>query len=156
MEDMRSFVRPATFDLACNLFTSFGYFKEEQDNLQVLRNIHRSLKENGGLVLEVVGKERLARTWQNAICSELADGSLVVQRPQLRDDWSRVYSEWILLKNGNARRFSFEHTIYSGRELKDRLLNCGFGQVQLFGDLKGSPYNLEATRLVAGARKTSG
>jgi SAM-dependent methyltransferase len=81
MEDMRSFVRPATFDLACNLFTSFGYFKEEQDNLQVLRNIHRSLKENGGLVLEVVGKERLARTWQNAICSELADGSLVVQRP---------------------------------------------------------------------------
>jgi SAM-dependent methyltransferase len=156
MEDMRSFVRPATFDLACNLFTSFGYFKEEQDNLQVLRNIHQSLKENGVLVLEVVGKERLARTWQNAICSELADGSLVVQRPQLRDDWSRVYSEWILLKNGNARSFSFEHTIYSGRELKDRLLSCGFGQVQLFGDLKGSPYNLEATRLVAVARKTIG
>ena len=26
MEDMRRFVRPATFDVACNLFTSFGYF----------------------------------------------------------------------------------------------------------------------------------
>jgi hypothetical protein len=59
------------------------------------------------------------------------------------------------LKGGRARSFSFEHTIYSGRELKDRLLSCGFGQVQLFGDLQGSPYNLEATRLVAVARKSS-
>jgi SAM-dependent methyltransferase len=155
MEDMRSFVRPAAFDLACNLFTSFGYFKEEQDNLRVLQNIHQSLKETGVLVIEVVGKERLARTWQNTICNELADGSLIVQRPQLRDDWCRVYSDWILLKGGRARSFSFEHTIYSGRELKDRLLSCGFGQVQLFGDLQGSPYNLEATRLVAVARKSS-
>jgi SAM-dependent methyltransferase len=155
MEDMRNFVRPAAFDLACNLFTSFGYFKEEQDNLRVLRNVHQSLKENGVLVIEVVGKERLARTWQNTISSELADGSLMVQRPQLRDDWSRVYSDWILVKDGCTRNFSFEHTIYSGRELKDCLLSCGFGQVQLFGGLQGSPYNLEATRLVAVARKSS-
>jgi SAM-dependent methyltransferase len=154
-EDMRSFVRPATFDLACNLFTSFGYFKEEQENLRVLRNIHQSLKETGVLVIEVVGKERLARMWQNTISSELADGSLLVQRPQLRDDWCRVYSEWILVKDGRTRNFSFEHTIYSGRELKDCLLSCGFGQVQLFGDLQGSPYNLEATRLVAVARKSN-
>jgi len=154
MEDMRSFVRPATFDLACNLFTSFGYFKEEQDNLRVLQNIHHSLKETGVLVLEVVGKERLARTWQNTISSELADGSLIVQRPQLRDDWCRVYSDWILVKDGCSRSFSFEHTIYSGRELKDRLLSCGFGEVHLFGNLQGSPYNLEATRLVAVARKS--
>jgi hypothetical protein len=38
------------------------------------------------LVMEVVGKERLARTWQNTISTELADGSLLVQRPQIRDD----------------------------------------------------------------------
>jgi SAM-dependent methyltransferase len=155
MEDMRGFVRRATFDLACSLFTSFGYFKDEEDNLRVLRNIHQSLKETGVLVIEVVGKERLARTWKDTICGKLADGSLVVQRPQVRDDWCRVSSDWILVKDGRARSFSFEHTIYSGRELKDRLLSCGFGQVQLFGDLQGSAYDLEATRLVAVARKSS-
>jgi len=153
-EDMRSFVRPATFDLACNLFTSFGYFKDEQDDLRVLRNIHQSLRQRGVLVIEVVGKERLARTWQNTISSELADGSLIVQRPQLRDNWCRVYSDWTLIKEGRTRSFSFEHAIYSGRELKDRLLNCGFAQVQLFGDLQGSAYDLEAKRLIAVARKS--
>ena len=94
MEDMRSFVRPSTFDLACSLFTSFGYFEDEQDNLRVLQNLHQSLKATGVLVIEVIGKERLARTWQNTISTELADGSLMVQRPQLRNDWCRVYSDW--------------------------------------------------------------
>src|SRR5947209_11684902 len=33
-QDMREFVRPASFDLACCLFTSFGYFEDEQDDLR--------------------------------------------------------------------------------------------------------------------------
>jgi hypothetical protein len=37
--------------------------------------------------------------------------------------------------------------------LKDRLLNCGFKQVQLFGDQQGSPYGLDAQRLITIARK---
>lgn len=155
LEDMRRFLRPGTFDLACNLFTSFGYFEDEQDDLRVLQNLQQSLKDDGVLVIECLGKERLARVWQNAICTELADGSLLVQRPQLLKDWCRIRSEWTLIKDGHARSFSFEHTIYSGRELKNLLLGSGFNEVQLFGDLQGSTYNLEATRLVAVARKTS-
>lgn len=154
-EDMRSFVRPQGFDLACNLFTSFGYFETEQDDLAVLRNIHCSLKEGGVLVLEMVGKERLAKTWQNSMCTELPDGSLLVQRPQVLNDWSRVRTEWILLKDGQSKRATFEHTIYSGRELKERLLNCGFGLVQLFGNTQGAPYDVEAMRLVAVAHKSA-
>jgi len=154
-EDMRTFSRSGFYDLACNLFTSFGYFEKEEDNLKVLRNMHQSLAEGGVAIFEVLGKERLARTWQNAICSQLEDGSLVVQRPQLRNDWSRVHADWTVIRNGSARSFSFEHSIYSGCELKDRLLASGFRQVQLFGDLQGSPYNLEALRLVAVARKSA-
>jgi SAM-dependent methyltransferase len=153
-EDMRHFIRPATFDLACNLFTSFGYFKDEQDDLTVLRNLHQGLKESGVLVIEALGKERLARTWLNTICTELPDGSLLVQRPQVRDNWCRISSEWTLVKDGHAQSFSFEHTVYSGRELKDRLLICGFQEVQLFGDLMGAPYDLKATRLIAVASKS--
>ena len=154
-QDMREFIRPAGFDLALSLFTSFGYFEDEQDDLRVLRNIHQSLKENGVLIIEVLGKERLARVWKDTMCNELTDGSLIFQRPQIRDDWTRIRSEWTLVKDGRARSFIFEHTIYSGRELKDRLLSCGFKHVQLFGDQQGSPYGLDAQRLIAVARKSS-
>jgi hypothetical protein len=53
------------------------------------------------------------------------------------------------------RSFTFEHTVYSGRELKDRLVCCGFNQVQLFGDQQGLPYDLDAQRLIAVARKST-
>jgi SAM-dependent methyltransferase len=152
MEDMRSFVRPAAFDLACSLFTSFGYFEDEKHDLKVLSNLHQSLKPGGVLIMETLGKERLAMVFQPAICSQLGDGSLLLQRPQLLNDCCRVRSEWILIKDGKTRTTTFEHTVYSGRELKDRLLLCGFQEVQLFGDLQGSPYNLDAARLVAVAR----
>ncbi len=152
-QDMREFVRADAFDLACNLFTSFGYFEDEQDDLKVLKNIYRSLRENGVLIMEMMGKERLARVWQSAMSFDLPDGTLMIQRPQVRDDWSRVRTEWILLKDGRSRTAVFEHWIYSGREIKDRLLGCGFQQVQLFGNMQGAPYDLEATRLVVVARK---
>ncbi len=153
--DMRLFVRSASFDLACSLFTSFGYFEDEQGDLRVLRNIHQSLKDNGVLIMEMLGKERLARVWKDTMCNELADGSLIFQRPQIRDDWTRIRSEWTLVKDGSSRSFTFEHTIYSGREHKDRLLSSGFKHVQLFGDQQSSPYCLDAQRLIAVARKSN-
>ena len=155
MEDMRRFLRPAAFDLACNIFTSFGYFGAEDDDLRVLRNVHQSLKDDGVFVMEMIGKERLARIWKDSLCTDYPDGATIVARPRLRDNWSRVDNEWILLKQGRARTFRFEHTLYSGRELKDRLLAAGFAQVQLYGDLRGSEYGLDALRLVALARKTA-
>jgi SAM-dependent methyltransferase len=152
-KDMRSFVRAGSFDLACNLFTSFGYFEDEQDDLKVLKNVYHSLRENGVLIMEMLGKERLARVWQSAMCFDLPDGSVMMQRPQVINDWSRVRTEWILLKEGQSKTAVFEHWIYSGRELKERLLTCGFKHVQLFGNTQGAPYDLEAQRLVAVARK---
>ena len=64
-EDMRRFVRPDAFDLAINIFTAFGYFDDRQDDLQVLRNIHQSLRKGGAFVIEVMGKECLARHFQS-------------------------------------------------------------------------------------------
>lgn len=152
-EDMRHFRRPDSFDLACSLFTSFGYFEDERDDLEVLRNVLASLVPGGVLVMETLGKERLARVWQNAQCSSLPDGSMLLQRPEVHADWTRIRNEWTLIKDGRSQSFHFEHTVYSGRELKDRLLQSGFKQVVLYGDLEGKPYGLDAARLVAVAQK---
>jgi hypothetical protein len=42
--------------------------------------------------------------------------------------------------------------MYSGSELRDRLREAGFATVSLHGGLDGSPYGLDAARLVAVAR----
>jgi len=153
MDDMRRFKRPRAFDLACSLFTSFGYFKDEEDDLRVLRNVAESLTSGGVFVIDVLGKELLARRWENARYTEYPDGTVRVERPQLRGDWSRLRNDWTLIRKGRSKTFRFEHSIYSGRELKDRLLACGFDDAQLYGDLQGTAYGLDSPRLIAVARK---
>jgi SAM-dependent methyltransferase len=155
LEDMRNFVRPNTYDLILNMFTSFGYFDDKQDDVKVLNHIYQSLKSGGACLLEMMSKEILARKFQSTISQKLLDGSLIVQRHEVFDEWSRIRNEWLLIRDGKAASFTFHHTIYSGQELKDRLLQAGFAQVKLFGNLDGEEYGLNASRLVVVGRKSS-
>ncbi len=151
-EDMRRFVRPEGFDLAISLFTSFGYFESRDDDLKVLRNIHQSLRGGGALVIEMAGREPLARGFQATTSKELADGRLLVERHQVVDDWN-LKNELIVIEDDTATTFRFEVRTYSGQELKDRLLEAGFADVRLLGGYDRSEYGLDAERLVAVAHK---
>lgn len=153
LSDMREFVRPGTFDLALNMFTSFGYFSDESHNLEVLANLRASLESGGTLVMEMAGKEYIAAEFQPTISEQSPDGSLLVRRQEIVDDWTRVRNEWTVVKEGTAKTFRFQNFLYSGQELKERLERAGFTKVRLYGDLDGAAYGRESRRLVAVAIK---
>ena len=50
--DMRSVYFPNEFDAVFNLFTSFGYFNDENDNLKVYQSVYEQLKPNGVFVMD--------------------------------------------------------------------------------------------------------
>jgi SAM-dependent methyltransferase len=152
-DDMRSFVRDNSFSLILNFFTSFGYFDDKEDDLKVLRNAYRSLKPDGAILIELLGKEPLARKYLATISTDLGDGALLIQRHEIREDWTRCRNEWILLKDGAAKTFNFHTRLYSGQEMKDILQKAGFEEVKLFGDLDGNEYGVNADRLIAVGRK---
>jgi len=147
-EDMRDFVRPASFALVLSMFTSFGYFDDRQDDMTVLQNIFTSLQPGGACLIEVLGKERLAKILQPTISTVLPGGTLMVERHEIFDDWTRVRNEWLLIRGGRAKSFNFHHTIYSGQELRDRMERVGFVAVKLHGNLDGDAYGPDAERLV--------
>jgi len=151
--DMRDFVRPGAFDAALSMFTSFGYFDAKDEDLLVLKNIVTSLRPGGSLLMEMAGKEILARTFHPTTSTLLCDGSLLVERREVSDGWSRIRNEWTFIKHGNARTWRFHLTIYSGQELRDRLEQAGFTDVKLFGSLDGDEYGLNAQRLIAVGRR---
>jgi SAM-dependent methyltransferase len=153
LADMRNFLRPAAFDLVISMFTSFGYFANPQDDLQVLCNIFTNLRPGGLCLIDVRGKERVARELQATTAEALPDGTLLVQRHEVVDAWTRVRSEWILIRKGRAKTFTFHVTLYSGQELRERLEGAGFRDVTLYGNLEGDEYGPRAERLIAAARK---
>jgi hypothetical protein len=119
----------------------------------VLRNMVRNLKPGGACVIDVMGKERAARTLQPTSAETLQDGTIVVKRCQVVDDWTRVRNEVTVIRDGRTRTFNFDVTLYSGQELRDRLEAAGFSDVKLYGDLTGGEYGFNAERLIAAARK---
>ncbi len=151
--DMRRFVRPASYDLVLNMFTSFGYFDDKDEDLRVLSNIYESLRPRGVLVMDLIGKEWLAKVFAATFSEAYPDGTLLVQRREIFDDWTRIRNEWLLIRDDRVRSFKFHHTLYSGQELKDRLLQVGFSTTQLYGDLAGSVYGINSKRLIALAHK---
>lgn len=153
-QDMREFIHPAAFDLIISMFTSFGYFADRGDDLTVLRNMLRNLKPGGACIIDVNGKEGVARTLQPTTAEVRPDGVIVVKRCHVVDDWSRVRNEVIVIREGRpSRTFNFDVTLYSGQELRDRLESVGFSDVKLYGDLSGGEYGLNAERLIAVGRK---
>jgi SAM-dependent methyltransferase len=152
-DDMRRFSRSEAFDLCLSMFTSFGYFENKEDDITVLRNIHDSLVSGGTCLIDVVGKEWLAKHFLPTSSRELNDGTLMIERREIYEDWSKIRNQWILLKDGKAKEYRFHHTIYSAQELKDRLMEVGFESVRIYGDLDGSEYGPDARRLIAIAQK---
>jgi SAM-dependent methyltransferase len=152
-EDMRRFVKENTFDLALNLFTSFGFFDDMNENRTVLKNFHTSLKNGGALIMEMASKERLARIFQPTGSHSLPNGDLLFERRSVSGDWEKIDNEWYIVSGGQAQRFDFSLWLFSGRELKDLLYGAGFAHVAVYGDLDGRAYGYDSRRLVAVARK---
>lgn len=151
--DMRDFLRPEAFDLVVNFFTSFGYFENKEDDVEVLAKTIRNLKPGGKILIELFGKEILAKVFQPSHADTLEDGSILLERHEIFDGWSRIRNEWVLIKDERAKTFRFHHTLYSGQELRDRLESVGFSEVELYGNLNGDDYGIDAERLIAVGQK---
>ncbi len=151
--DARAFVRPDAFDAALNLFTSFGYFDDPADDLTVARNLLASLKPGGRLVVDINGKEVLARKFRERDWSRFPDGTLFLEERKLIGAWERVESRWTLVGSNGIKEGGVSVRLYSATELAALLRDAGFGAVTFYGSLAGTPYDHRAERLVALAVK---
>ncbi|HYG14883.1 MAG TPA: methyltransferase domain-containing protein [Bacteroidia bacterium] len=59
--DMRKPFADTEYDYAVNLFTSFGYFDDRNDNLLSLQNIYSALKPGGIFVLDFFNAEKVVK-----------------------------------------------------------------------------------------------
>jgi SAM-dependent methyltransferase len=146
-EDMLGFTRPGQYDVVLNVFTSFGYFEDDDDNRKVLRNAYTSLARGGQLIVDVLGKEVLAG-WVGRPKSVDVEGGYVVMRDTILDDWTRLRTDWTLVRGDTARHAAITCFLYSAAELKEMFRQTGFQDVQCFGDFDESPYDNHAERLI--------
>ena len=147
-KDVRDFKRKKAFDAAVNLYNSFGYFEDPNDDFLFLKNIHFSLKDGGALIIDVLGKEIAIRDYREAEWFERA-GFTVLTECMPVDSWGSTWNRWILIKDGRRTEKVFVQRLYAASELRTLLFRAGFASVELYGNWDESPYDNDAQTLIA-------
>ena len=151
-EDIRTFKRPNYFDIITNLYISFGYFENPEDDKLALRNVFDSLKSGGKFIIETLGKEVAVRNFVEREWFPKAGFTMLTEYTAL-NSWELLKNRWILLKDGEKTERVFTQRLYSAVELQNILFDIGFSEVECYGDWDGSLYDHEAKMLIAVARK---
>lgn len=151
-EDMRKFCRPEAFDTAINMFTSFSYFEDPEEDRQVVLNVYRSLKEGGLFLLETHGKETLARIFRESNWHD-ENGVLILEERRVTRNWGWMENRWIMIDGSKRTESKVTHRLYSATELIALLNGCGFRQADAYSDFEGNAYDHTARRLVVVGRK---
>ncbi len=151
--DLRNFVRPDAFDAVVSLYTSFGYCNTIEEDVQILKNISKSLKPDGWFILEMTGREIAVRDFIEGEWFERG-GFTVLTEFSVEGAWEGLRSRWVLYdEQGRKADHTYVQRLYSAVELRQLMLNSGFSSVEIYGDFDFSPYNDKARTMVLICRK---
>jgi len=156
-QDLRSFHAPAQFDCAINLYTSFGYCKTIEEDLQILYNISESIKPGGTFIMECTSRETAVMYWTPGEEFERA-GYKVVTHFEVEGAWEGLRSQWVLYpadtdlaKNPETPPIvdhCFIQRLYSAAFLRDKLKEFGFSKAEVYGDYDLSPYDQHCRTMI--------
>ncbi|MFI3258044.1 MAG: class I SAM-dependent methyltransferase [Spirochaetales bacterium] len=152
--DLRYFDGQYDFDAAVNLYTSFGYCNNIDDDALILQRIAKSLKQGGIFILECLSREIAVRDFTEGEWFERA-GKTVLTRFSVEGAWEGLRSDWTLIDNdtGERMRHVFVQRLYSATDLRTLLLANGFSTCEIYGDFNKSPYNEKARTTVLLCKK---
>jgi len=145
--DMRALpFRPGSFALAVNLFTSFGYFRDDKEHRLVVRQVVDSLRPGGRFVLDYLNADHVRRTLRKG--TEEVDGASTEVRVRRRFSEEGKYVVKEIELGAENRSFQERVRLYSPAELRALLEQEGLRVDAEFGDYDGGPLDGRATRTI--------
>jgi SAM-dependent methyltransferase len=151
--DMRSIpLRNESVSLVMSMFTSFGYFLNDREDILVLKEVSRVLVPESWLILDTLNPGYVEKTlvphserWQR-------DMTIIEEREI--DRTRRRVNKTIRLRRGNQEKAFMESVrMYSVDELTQLLTSVSCAPRILWGDYNGSKYFPQSPRLIIAAQK---
>ncbi|WP_405605326.1 methyltransferase domain-containing protein [Polaribacter sp. Asnod1-A03] len=139
-----------TYNTVFNLFTSFGYFDEDKEDILILKNIKNGLKKDGVFVFDFLN-------------AAFVKANLVAKETKVVDDITfyitREITDGFILKNisfyADGKNHSFtERVKYLDLDKMKAYFNeAGFAITNVFGDYNLTNFNIETSnRLILVAK----
>ncbi|MBE3557692.1 MAG: class I SAM-dependent methyltransferase [Ktedonobacteraceae bacterium] len=151
--DMRIIPFEQEFDAIINIFTSFGYLENEEEDQQVLLQVQKALRPGGLFLLETVYQPRVLRSFSPYGIIHYSDGLIVLEERQI--DLPRSRNDvriTMIYPDGRRKEYHQSIRIYTLTELARMLAAANLQLHAYYGNLDGSALTLDS-RLVVLARK---
>jgi SAM-dependent methyltransferase len=152
VQDMRSFALPEKFEVVFNLFTSFGYFDSDAENLRVLQRIAAHLHPNGTLVIDYLNSVPLLNH-QKQYAEQTIEG--VQFRTVKSIEGDSVVKHIEVVDHGEVYTFTERVQLITLDGFSSMLQTSGFTLEKVFGNYQLEEYRPEESpRCLIIARKS--
>jgi cyclopropane fatty-acyl-phospholipid synthase-like methyltransferase len=143
--DIRQFQPDLHYDLIVNLFTSIGYFEKDEENYFILRKVYDLLADTGFFVLDYFNKNFVVNNLVAQTVDEIDDGTITQNR---FIEGERIVKEITIDRKGKVNKFHESVRMFSSEELLNMLEKLGFNKLNIFGDFRGNPFELETSQRI--------
>ncbi len=142
--DMRSLDFNAEFDLAVQLFSSFGYFDTVEEDFAVIQGARRALRDIGYYAIDLINPLVLEKTLIPRSTKVIEDGIKVIEEREIVGD--RVEKHITIPIKKEKIRFHESVRLYTPEKIERLLREAGFLPTHWFGDYAGLPFDRERSR----------
>ena len=142
--------RHSSFDLVVNLFTSFGYFADDEQHSAVLRCVASTLKPNGTFVIDYFNATSLVANLVPHEEQQIGTQSVIIDR-RLSDDGRFVHKDMHLIDDGH--QFTERVRLFTPDELTNLLAAASLQVFERFGDYEGANLTEESPRTILLAKR---
>jgi SAM-dependent methyltransferase len=148
--DMRQINFVEEFDRVVLLFTSFGYF-EDDENIQVMENIARALKPGGLLGFDIPSRDVIVKDLPTSDVVD-KDGNLMINRLSFDVLTGRFHNRRVVIRDGVRKDKPFSIRLYNATEIRDLLSKVGLKVYKMLG-YDGQVLSANSRGMVIIARK---
>lgn len=133
VHDMRNAYKDNYAQIVFNLFTSFGYFDNEEDNLTTLKHVYNMLKNNGILVIDYLNPGLITKHFPIAETKTIKNIEFHIKK---HCDDAFIYKD--IAFNADSNSYSFQEKVQkiSNTKFQNWLSQTGFKIDTIFGDYK--------------------
>ncbi len=148
--DMRQISFHEEFDRVLLLFTSFGYFEDDENEL-VLKNMAAALKPGGSLMFDIPNRDVFLEDLPPADVIE-KDGDLLINRFSVDVLTGRFHNRRIVIRKGIRKDKPFSIRLYNATEVCSLLTRAGLVDYRLLGEDE-QPLSARSRRIFVIAKK---
>jgi len=139
---------PLTFDAILNLFTSFGYFDQDEENQRVIAGVRKMLRPEGVLFMDFMNATRVRATYEPEGSGAFRGVRYTIRRFIHEDSIHKEITFEGLLPDG-PRTYVEKVKLYDLAWFEKAFIRHGLRLEGTYGGYNGEPYHsMNSSRLV--------